>query len=344
MFNLNQNLFIKKHYPQWFFFLLLGIIAVVTWGVIVWKLDHRLLTLVQPPERVEIGTAAGPSFTPSSSGVERISIAAESRTQAQLDLEEQAFLTLINNYRRANGLSPDLIPSPTLTATADWMSQDMADYNYFSHTDSLGRNPFQRMAAFGYDCAAYNTWCGENLAAGCQTAQACFDVWKNSPGHNGNMLNSNFRVIGIGRAYNASSTYGWYWTTDFGGVVDTQPPIDIDWFQLNGPAPITINDTQGRYLWVIARVRSLVDQDQTANIKLTITNLPSGCSQREQQILPGTETFDLPGNAEKWILYRERYECHGSSRGAYYLNVKFTAGENGGLYDVDETTWPIILQ
>src|SRR5262249_51471186 len=27
-------------------------------------------------------------------------------------------------------------------------------------------------------------------------------------------------VIGISRAYNSSSTYKWYWTTDFGGFVD----------------------------------------------------------------------------------------------------------------------------
>jgi hypothetical protein len=34
------------------------------------------------------------------------------------------------------------------------------------------------------------------------------------------MLSANFRVIGIGRAYNGNSSYGWYWTTDFGGYVD----------------------------------------------------------------------------------------------------------------------------
>ena len=27
-------------------------------------------------------------------------------------------------------------------------------------------------------------------------------------------------MLGIGRVYNASSTYRWYWTTDFGGYVD----------------------------------------------------------------------------------------------------------------------------
>lgn len=41
-----------------------------------------------------------------------------------------------------------------------------------------------------------------------------------SSGHNQNMLNPNYRVIGIARAYDAASSYGWYWTTDFGGTVD----------------------------------------------------------------------------------------------------------------------------
>jgi uncharacterized protein YkwD len=30
------------------------------------------------------------------------------------------------------------------------------------------------------------------------------------------MLSANFTEIGIGRAYNPSSTYGWYWCTEFG--------------------------------------------------------------------------------------------------------------------------------
>jgi uncharacterized protein YkwD len=94
------------------------------------------------------------------------------------------------------------------------MSQDMANKNYFSHTDSLGRDPFMRMAAFGYN---YPHTAGENIAAGMDSAQAAFTAWKNSPGHNANMLGSGYTVIGIGRAYNSSSTYGWYWTTDFGG-------------------------------------------------------------------------------------------------------------------------------
>jgi uncharacterized protein YkwD len=140
--------------------------------------------------------------------------------EAALDSEEQAVLTLINNYRAANGLGA-LSLNAELNASSDWMSNDMAAKNYFSHTDSLGRDPFQRMAAFGYN---YNTWKGENLAAGVDTAQAAFNLWKGSPGHNANMLNGNFKVIGIARAYGGNSTYGWYWTTDFGGQGSAPPP------------------------------------------------------------------------------------------------------------------------
>ena len=135
---------------------------------------------------------------------------------AALDAEEQAFLVLINNYRQQNGLAP-LQASIALDTASDWMSNDMAQKNYFSHTDSLGRDPFVRMTAFGYN---YNTYKGENIAAGYSDAASTFNQWKNSPGHNQNMLNPSYKVIGIGRVANLSSTYRYYWTTDFGGFVD----------------------------------------------------------------------------------------------------------------------------
>lgn len=134
-----------------------------------------------------------------------------------LDSEEQAFLRLINDYRTANGLGT-LQLSVALTNSSKWMSNDMATNGYFSHTDNQGRDPFVRMNSFGYN---YNTWMGENLAAGYSDAVNTFNQWKNSPGHNENMLNPNFKVIGIGRVINTSAYYRYYWTTDFGGFVDT---------------------------------------------------------------------------------------------------------------------------
>jgi uncharacterized protein YkwD len=138
----------------------------------------------------------------------------------QVGQDEQALLELINAHRADNGLSP-LNISPTLTDVAAWMSQDMAEKDYFSHTDSLGRDPFQRMADFGYN---YNAWKGENLAAGSDTPQLTFQLWRDSPGHNANMLNPNFVVVGLAKAYDANSTYGWYWAAEFGGYDDRGGP------------------------------------------------------------------------------------------------------------------------
>lgn len=137
-----------------------------------------------------------------------------------LDAEESAFLTAINEYRQSNGLGT-LAVNGKLTDTAIWMAADMAANDYFSHTDSTGRDPFDRMANFGYD---YNTWKGENLAAGVPDAATALELWQGSEGHNKNMLNVHYTVIGISRAHDAGSTFGWYWATEFGGQGDPPPP------------------------------------------------------------------------------------------------------------------------
>jgi len=141
------------------------------------------------------------------------------------DSEEWAFLNIINNFRAQNGLGP-LQVSVALQNSSTWMSGDMAAKNYFSHTDSLGRDPFTRMSAFGYSGGAR----GENIAAGNSDAQNTFNQWLNacdpdSSGsctfaHRNNMLGSSYRVIGIARANNPGATYRWYWTTDFGSILD----------------------------------------------------------------------------------------------------------------------------
>ena len=146
-----------------------------------------------------------------------LALSAPGFAQPTLDAEEQAFLKLINDYRSANGLGT-LQASAALTNSSKWMSNDMASKGYFSHTDSTGRDAFTRMRNFGY---TYNTWLGENIAAGYSDAVSTFNQWKNSPAHNENMLNPNFNVLGIGRVANLSAYYRYYWTTDFGGFVDT---------------------------------------------------------------------------------------------------------------------------
>ncbi len=145
--------------------------------------------------------------------------AIDTRAAKALDSEEQAFLSIINDYRSAHGLGTLALDSE-LNEVALWMAGDMASNDYFSHTDSLGRDPFLRMDQMGY---AYNTWRGENLVAGTEGAQASFEMWTGSPGHDSNMLGEHYAVIGIARYFDASSSFGWYWAAEFGG--HTAPPL-----------------------------------------------------------------------------------------------------------------------
>jgi hypothetical protein len=136
---------------------------------------------------------------------------------ATLDSAERDLVARVNEFRSARGL-PTLAISDTLTAAAKWMSADMAVNNYFAHTSLDGRSPTQRMADAGYP--ARSTWTGEDLAAGYTSSADVLAGWIRSPAHYAVLVNPEYRAVGVGRGYAASSAYGWYWTADFGGVVD----------------------------------------------------------------------------------------------------------------------------
>jgi uncharacterized protein YkwD len=122
------------------------------------------------------------------------------------DAEELAFLTLINDYRSQNGVGP-LALQYQLGAAATHHSRAMARQNTFEHS------ALKSVESFGY---THWRFLGENICAGHVSASSAMDGWKSSSGHNKNMLSRNYTEIGIGRAYDRKSQYGWYWTTTFG--------------------------------------------------------------------------------------------------------------------------------
>jgi len=132
----------------------------------------------------------------------------------RLDAQEKALCKAINVFRAQHG-KPPLKVSVALTRAAEWMSHDMANHDNFDHVDSRGRDFDERMEAFGYHPATK----AENIAAGSSSAAATLAQWKASPPHKANLLRSSLKVMGVGRARNLDSTFGWYWTADFGGTV-----------------------------------------------------------------------------------------------------------------------------
>lgn len=138
----------------------------------------------------------------------------------KLSCQEAQFITELNLYRRANSLST-LKVSKSAVLAARWHAQNMIDLNYFDHYEPNGRDPFTRMRAFGYPGFAENVSYGSpNKTAFCQ--------WRNSDGHNKNMLGASHVSTGIGRALKASS-YA-YWSSNFGGPVSDylQEPLTSD--------------------------------------------------------------------------------------------------------------------
>ena len=102
-----------------------------------------------------------------------------------------------------------LAPHQALIAASGAHSQDMLDRDYFGHTNLEGLTPSDRALAAGYPVGA-----GENLAWGGSTAildpidqvYARHESLFLSEGHRENMLNSNYRELGVGIRYGQFTT------------------------------------------------------------------------------------------------------------------------------------------
>ncbi|MEV7520000.1 CAP domain-containing protein [Streptomyces sp. NPDC091371] len=121
--------------------------------------------------------------------------------------EEAAVVALVNQERAMAGCGP-VRANPPLAALAGAFSKDMATRGFFGHTDPDGNSPWDRAAKAGLSGLG-----GENIARGQGDAEAVMKAWMNSPGHKANILNCEFRTLGVGAHLAAG---GPWWTQDFG--------------------------------------------------------------------------------------------------------------------------------
>jgi uncharacterized protein YkwD len=138
---------------------------------------------------------------------------ASAQAATSIDRYEVTEVRMINHFRASHGLPPMRIDG-TLSATAAWHARNLGTHHMFGHVDYLGRDPFQRLRAFGYPSS--DTWRGENVAAGNSGPAPTYSQWLNSPPHKANWMNRRYRAIGIARVRVAGSPYGYYWVTTFG--------------------------------------------------------------------------------------------------------------------------------
>ncbi|TDD70282.1 CAP domain-containing protein [Jiangella aurantiaca] len=120
---------------------------------------------------------------------------------------EQEVVDLTNEIRADEGCGP-LHADDRLHEAAVLHSEDMAERDYFDHVTPEGVGPGERAERAGYD-----SWGGENIAWGYQSAEDVVEGWMDSQGHRENILNCDFQAIGVGAA---DSDGGPYWTQMFG--------------------------------------------------------------------------------------------------------------------------------
>ena len=124
--------------------------------------------------------------------------------------ESKVDFHLANAFRVYHGVGI-LTWDDRAAAAARLHSEDMAANNYFDHYSQDGRDPGDRIEAQGIDWWSY----GENIDAGYPSGIAAHNGWVNSAGHRGNILDPDFKYLGVGFGYQRGSYYGIYATEDY---------------------------------------------------------------------------------------------------------------------------------
>lgn len=168
----------------------------------------RDLSKIYPYERVQLPHGSEGESTNHNSNADVIEEQKETPQGETMSAQANEILSLVNNERGKNGLQP-LTLSAELTSIANVKAADMRDRNYFDHTSPTYGSPFEMLQRFGVSYTA----AGENIAAGQKSAEAVMNDWLNSSGHRANILNKEYKELGVG--YVTGGSYGTYWVQLF---------------------------------------------------------------------------------------------------------------------------------
>ncbi|OGH92724.1 MAG: hypothetical protein A2563_03575 [Candidatus Magasanikbacteria bacterium RIFOXYD1_FULL_40_23] len=117
--------------------------------------------------------------------------------------EQRQIVALTNIARREKGL-PALVVSSKLDLSSQNKANDMAEKSYFAHArEEKSLSSWLKGANYKYLVA------GENLAVGFSSAEEIVKAWKNSPTHYANLIDPEFKDLGVGLSggiYNGRAT------------------------------------------------------------------------------------------------------------------------------------------
>lgn len=155
--------------------------------------------------------ALSPDKAPSGSFEKAPRGALSDRNYSATALNPERARDLINQYRAEKGLKP-LRLNASLTDAAKAHSRDLAKWDRISHYGSDGSNPWDRVKRTGYKPKL----AAENVGTG----QVSFDEvllgWKESDGHNKNLLLADAREMGLALVQDPKTEFKSFWTLVIG--------------------------------------------------------------------------------------------------------------------------------
>jgi uncharacterized protein YkwD len=167
------------------------------------------------------GSGTDQSVMPNSTGCYAVTINVQNIAFEQ-ELVERV------NAERANAGLPPLKLNESLSNASRYHANDMMADVYFNHDTYDVINGSLKLVCNTWDRIknyyVFDSWAGENIAAGQDTPEAVMSAWMASDGHRANILNPNFREIGVGY-YHGGSWFGDFWVQDFGTRSNVYPIV-----------------------------------------------------------------------------------------------------------------------
>ena len=130
-------------------------------------------------------------------------------SDAKLDVEKAR--QIINSYRREHNLKP-LVLDPQLTLAAKDHARDLAKWDRISHYGSDGSNPWDRVKRTGYKPKV----AAENVGTGQANLEEVVKGWRESEGHNKNLLLTDATQMGIALVQDPKTEFKTFWTLVLG--------------------------------------------------------------------------------------------------------------------------------
>lgn len=108
------------------------------------------------------------------------------------NIDQKKIIEITNIERQKKGLS-QVVENEALNKAAQLKAQNMFEENYWAHFAPSGKTPWDFILGTGYKF----TFAGENLAKNFYSSNDVVTAWMASPTHRDNLLNENYKDIGI---------------------------------------------------------------------------------------------------------------------------------------------------